>query len=127
MDSLEMKNWLDKQLAGMKIEAKTMFGNPAYLVNGNMFAKIEKGKFVVRLDPKDRDDLAAKTGAEKYVMFNGMVTKDYIAFGPALTGNADILAGLKKGFEYIKKMPAKEKAEKKDGEKKSRCGCGCKK
>jgi len=111
MENPEMKSWLEKQFAGMALESKTMFGNPAWLVNGNMFAKIEKGKFVVRFDPKDRDELIAKIAkVEKYVMFNGMQTKDYAAFGADLTAKAaDLAPYLKKGYEYTKKLPAKEK------------------
>ena len=103
-----MKAWLDKQFEGLALESKTMFGKPMWLVNGNMFAQIDKGKFVVRMSPADKDDCIAKVkGVAVYVMFNGKESKDNVSFGEGISD--DIKAYIKKGYDYTKKLPPKEK------------------
>ena len=115
MDKKEMQVWFDKMFKGLDLECKNVFGNPTWLCNGNMFAKIEKEKFVLRLSQDDKAALmAAIPAVEKYIMFNGMHGKDYVTFGADLCKReADLAPYIKKGFATIQKLPAKVKEEKK--------------
>ena len=111
MEKLEMKAWFEKLLAGCDLEYKAVFGNPTWLCNGNMFAKIEKDKFVLRLALADKEALMKQIPqVEKYIMFNGMHGKDYVTFGTDLCPRAaDLKPWVKKGFATIKKVPPKVK------------------
>ena len=108
MDKNEMKSWFEKQLGGFDLEFKTLFGNPTWLVNGNMFAKVEKEMFVFRIGADDKAAMTAAIPVKQYIMFNGKPVKDFVTFGADLA-NADFKAWFKKGFDAAKKLPAKVK------------------
>jgi len=81
MDNAAMKDWFNKLFADYDLEYKAVFGNPTWLCSGNMFAKIEKGKFVIRLDQADKAALMEKNPkVGKHIMFNGMHAKDADCF-----------------------------------------------
>ena len=111
MDKQQMKLWLDKQFAGFKLEEKTMFGNPYWLVNGNMFANIEKDQVVLKLAAADVGPMikAFDSKVKGYIMaFNGMLSKDKVAFGAGLD-EAALKPWFQKAYDTAKALPPKVK------------------
>jgi hypothetical protein len=90
----ELVALLDEAVKPFPAERKTMFGCPAYFVNGNMFAGVFAASLFVRLPA----DLRAKATTDwgegaTFEPVAGRPMREYVVLPPAVTGDGATLAG----------------------------------
>ena len=105
--------FMDRALAPYLLERRKMFGCAIYMLNGHIFAGLDRGDLWVRLSDEDRAEfLASVPGAapfeplREYVVVPPAVYRDETAFEPWLA----------RGVAYTRALPpvAKQKRRKKD-------------
>jgi TfoX/Sxy family transcriptional regulator of competence genes len=106
-----MSALLERLIAPYGSEKRTMFGCPAYFVNGNMFAGVFADRIFLRLSAGDREELLGVVDeAEPFAPMKDRVMKEYIALPePAVAERAVLEAWLDRSFRYARALPVKEK------------------
>lgn len=95
------------------ISEKKMFGGLAYLLDGKMSVGILSENLVVRIDPKEQDNLL-KYPDVRPMDFTGRPMKGFIYVGPKATATGPALKSwLKRGLEYARSLPKKTEGKKK--------------
>jgi TfoX/Sxy family transcriptional regulator of competence genes len=87
---------------------KKMFGGLAFLIGGNMaIAASGQGGILVRVDPKESDELVASTPAEMMEM-RGRQMPGWLRVDAAdVSGDADLAAWVERGAAYAASLPPK--------------------
>jgi len=90
------------------VEEKRMFGGVGMLVNGNMAVAVRgKGGLLVRIDPRDADEVLREAGT-KLMKMRGKAMRGWITVDPeACAGRADVRRWVKRGVTYAKSLPPK--------------------
>jgi TfoX/Sxy family transcriptional regulator of competence genes len=88
------------------VERRTMFGYPAFFVNGNMFAFTFGPKVAVRLGEAARAR-AAKAGATPFEVMPGRAMKDYVAVPAPATTGAALRRWVADGLAHAETLPKK--------------------
>ncbi len=102
---------LDDTIAGLDaeqpIQAKPMFGCPAYWVGGNLFAGVWQDSLMVRLPEVERRQ-ALERGAALFEPMEGRPMKEYVVLPPAELEDPAALAGrVRQAAEYAASLPPK--------------------
>jgi len=85
-----------------------MFGGLAFLVGGNMaIAASGQGGILVRVDPKESDDLVAGTPAEPMEMRGRRMAGWLRVEGTEVAGDSELAAWVDRGVSYAGSLPAK--------------------
>jgi TfoX/Sxy family transcriptional regulator of competence genes len=90
---------------GDRVERRKMFGYPAALVNGNMFAGLHQDDVLVRLPEAERKALLA-SGGRNFEPMPGRVMKNYLLL-PEASGGRTLSLWLQKAFDHTSQLPAK--------------------
>jgi len=72
-------------------ESKKMFGYPAALVNGNLFAGLHQGNWILRLSDIDRARLLKVDGASLFQPMPGRPMREYVVVPPPIVESPDQL------------------------------------
>ncbi|MEW5736422.1 MAG: TfoX/Sxy family protein [Thermodesulfobacteriota bacterium] len=107
----ELADHLDSVMADFPSVRKTMFGCPAYFVNGNMFAAAHQENVILRLHEKDREALQRENDeAGPFGPMEGRVMKEYLAVPESLYSDMqEFRRWLARSYEYVKALPEKKK------------------
>ena len=88
------------------LSEKRMFGGLAFLVGGKMTIGVSKGELMVRADPDDYDELAARPGARP-MDFTGRPMRGWLAVSPDGFASDEALAGwIDASLSYVMTLPA---------------------
>ena len=90
---------------GDRVERRKMFGYPAALVNGNMFAGLHQDDVLVRLPEAERKALLA-SGGRNFEPMPGRVMKNYLLL-PEASDDRTLSLWLRKAFDHTRQLPAK--------------------
>lgn len=92
------------------LSEQKMFGGLAFLVGGNMaIAASGQGGVLVRVDPKESDELLATTDADAFEM-RGRVMPGWLRVNPERLGTVTELANwVERGATYARSLPPKKK------------------
>src|SRR4051812_28410991 len=71
-------------------ERGVMFGSPIYELNGERYATLNQGNFVLRLAPKDLEALIAK-GGKPFEPIKGRKSKERVVVPPAIVEDSKAL------------------------------------
>ncbi|MHB0874638.1 MAG: TfoX/Sxy family protein [Anaerolineae bacterium] len=90
--SPELTALLDAAVQPFPAERKTMFGCPAYFVNGNMFTGVFANDLFVRLPDKERGEAIASFGEQAvFEPVAGRPMREYVVLPPAVVGDSSAL------------------------------------
>lgn len=108
---------LEDALAGFPCTKKTMFGYPAYFVNGNMFAGVFRDQLFLRLSGASRRELEpVAPDVRSLEPMPGRPMEGYAVLPEALYGQPEALrAWVRHSFDFVSTLPPKEPAPKKSG------------
>jgi TfoX/Sxy family transcriptional regulator of competence genes len=106
----ELIEFMDRALAPYLLERRKMFGCAVYMLNGHMFAGLDRGDLWLRLSDADRAEfLAAVPGAapfeplHEYVIVPPVVYRDEAAFDPWLQRALTYTRGLRSAAPKVKR------------------------
>lgn len=89
-------------------EKRKMFGYPAALVQGNMFAGLFQDRMILRLAADDRAEFSSRFGATTFEPMPGRPMKEYaVVPRTVLEAPRDLERWLAKSFAFAKSLPAK--------------------
>lgn len=90
------------------VEEKRMFGGLAFMVNGNMsVAANREGGLLVRVDPRDTEDLLPRAHVEPMVM-GGREMRGWLSVAPdGLKTTRQLQSWVDRGIGYAGTLPAK--------------------
>lgn len=92
---------------GLGVERRQMFGCPAALVNGNMFACTHETRLVVRLPAAERERLVREPGAGPFVVL-GRTMREYAAIeNPLERSPEELTAWIASALAHASGMPPK--------------------
>ncbi|HEY6959762.1 MAG TPA: TfoX/Sxy family protein [Candidatus Limnocylindria bacterium] len=101
-----------------RVVRKTMFGYPAYFLNGNMFAFTFGPRIAVRVDEARRAKLGHAGAA--FEIMPGRAMKEYVAVPASATKGAALERWIGEGLAAADRLPAKTAAKKTTAKKMSR-------
>jgi TfoX/Sxy family transcriptional regulator of competence genes len=101
----ELIEFMDRALAPYLLERRKMFGCAIYMLNGHIFAGLDRSDLWVRLSDEDRAQfLASVPGAAPFEPL-----REYVVVPPAVyRDEAAFERWLQRGLEYTRSLPAKE-------------------
>ena len=89
-------------------EKKKMFGYPAALAQGNMFAGLFEDRMILRLAAEDRAEFTSRFGATTFEPMPGRPMKEYAVVPKAVLDTPrDLERWLAKSFAFAASLPAK--------------------
>jgi len=92
-------------------EERSMGGSPAALINGNMFMRVRRTQFVLRLSEAHRTELLRLPGAEVFEAIPGRPMKEYIVLPPSVLKDTRVLAHwVQRSFEYTAALVHQEQS-----------------
>jgi TfoX/Sxy family transcriptional regulator of competence genes len=92
------------------VEHRKMFGFPAALFHGNLFAGLFNDSLIVRLPPKEREAMSL-LGGLPFEPMPGRPMREYVAVPDAIVkSHTDLIGWLTKVRAYAGTLPAKNKA-----------------
>ena len=92
---------------------RTMFGCPAWFINGNMFAAAHEENIIVRLAEKDREEALEEEGITPFAPMPGRAMREYVTLEPSLLSQRERLESwFEKAVDYVLTLPPKEKKRK---------------
>ena len=95
-----------------QVVEKKMFGATAFLVNDKMCINATERELMVRIDPAQYDELAAREGCSTVVM-NGKPYRGYIDVdGAVLETDAALEEWVRRALAYNEKAPVSRKRRK---------------
>lgn len=90
-----------------KIQEKKMFGGLAFMLNGNMACGLIKEDLMVRVGPKNYEEVLSKPHARK-MEFTGRPMKGFITVdAEGLEDDKMLKTWIKQGIDYAGSLPAK--------------------
>ena len=92
-----------------RVTARSMFGNVAAFVNGNMFMGLFGDELFVRLSEAERSELLATEGASRFEPMRGRPMKEYVEL--ATTWRDDPTEAhfwVSRSLEWTSQMPEKK-------------------
>jgi TfoX/Sxy family transcriptional regulator of competence genes len=96
-----------------EIEQRQMFGYPCAFIRGQMFVGVFHDRLMLRLSEADRKKFLQQKGAKLFEPVPGRVMKEYVELPPdVLTSASKLTEWLKRGLEYVQKLPPKAKKSK---------------
>ena len=99
-------------LTHKKVEEKKMFGGLCFMVNDKMCVGVEQDRLMVRLDPKQYDEVIELEGCQP-MDFTGKVMKGYVFVDKAALNTKKRLEfWIKLALEYNKIAKASKKKKK---------------
>ena len=106
---------LDRLMAGYPAEKRHMFGSPTYFVNNNTFAGAHEDNLILRLSPRDREEIGRqRDGVGPFEPLAGRPMKEYVAIPEPLLSDRGWLDGwVEKAFSFASALPPKERKPKK--------------
>ena len=94
---------------GKEISVRTMFGNLAAFVNGNMSVGLYGEDFLVRLAEPDRKELLKNAGAAVFEPMKGRQMKEYVTLPrPWLSDAAKIKPWVDRSLKWSNRLPPKK-------------------
>lgn len=82
-------------------EERTMGGSPAAVVNGNMFMRVRRSQFVLRLSEAHRTELLRQPGTAVFEAIPGRPMKEYIVLPPSVLRDSRVLQHwVQRSYEY---------------------------
>ena len=92
-------------------QKRQMFGYPAALVQGNMFAGLFEDRMILRLAADDRAEFTSRFGATTFEPMPGRPMKEYaVVPKTVLDTPRDLERWLAKSFAFAKSLPSKLQA-----------------
>lgn len=90
------------------LDERPMFGGLAFLLNGNMAVCVSgKGGLMVRVPPKETDDLLADDHVEPMIM-SGRPTRGWVRVSAdGVTDDTALRDWVRRGVDYAVSLPAK--------------------
>lgn len=112
----DMKDWLTKQMEGLPVNYRPMFGYPTWFYGGNMFTSVHGEMIMLRLSAEDQKTMMKQfSEVQPFVALNGRAMKEYVMFPPDLFSRTEELSPwFAKGFEHIATLPPKAPKVKKE-------------
>lgn len=93
------------------VSVRSMFGNLAAFVNGNMFAGLYGNDFFVRLSEQESQDLLKHEGAALFEPMKGRPMKGYFLIPRNWKDRPDLIRSwIQKSRSSTSKLPVKKKA-----------------
>ena len=113
--SPELSELLAEALAQIDHEKRSMFGMPAYFINGNLFAGVHGGNLMLRLSPADRDEINARhPGAAPFEPMPGRAMKEYVTLPASVYDDPlELNVWLRRSQSFVASLPPKEKKPRK--------------
>ncbi len=88
-----------------------MGGSPAAVVNGNVFMRIRRTQFVLRLSEGDRTELLQVPGAAAFEAIPGRPMKEYVVLPPSVLRNQrQLLRWVKRSHDYAQRLSPQQKS-----------------
>jgi hypothetical protein len=84
-----------------------LFGYPAVLIGGNMFAALHGENLILRLPEGQRLDFIDQTGGDIFEPSPGRRMKEYVVVPPALLDTAEVSHWLDLARQYAAALPPK--------------------
>lgn len=85
------------------VEQREMGGSPAGIVNGNMFMRVRKQQFVLRLSEADRAELAQLPGTAAFEPVPGRPMTEYVVLPEEVLRDQQALSGwVKRSLAYTR-------------------------
>ena len=92
-------------------EERTMGGSPAAVVNGNMFMRVRRTQFVLRLSEGHRTELLRLPGAEVFEAIPGRPMPEYIVLPQSVLTDERVLRHwVTRSYEYAARLAPQEKS-----------------
>jgi TfoX/Sxy family transcriptional regulator of competence genes len=112
--SAELSELLESAVDEFNCQKRMMFGCPAYFVNNNMFTGVFQDYIFLRFSESDRQKIQSEYDeAEPFEPMKGRVMKEYMVLPESLYSDQEMFNDwLKRSFEYVSKLPPKEKKKK---------------
>ena len=89
-------------------EPRKVFGYPAAVINGHMFAGLHQEDMILRLAEADRAKLLKRSGARTFEPMPGRPMREYVVAPPSMLDSATQLKNwLGKALEYTRSLPPK--------------------
>ena len=107
--SAELSAQLENALAPFECEKRTMFGMPAYFINGAMFAGVHQDSLVLRLSEADRQEIMATYAeAAPFVPVEGRPMREYVVIPQSLAADGEAFrAWLSRSRDHAATLPPK--------------------
>lgn len=88
-----------------------MGGSPAAMVNGNVFMRVRRSQFVLRLKESDRKQLLDEPGAAVFEAVPGRPMAEYIVVPhEVLERSFELEVWVKRSFDYASKLAAQQQS-----------------
>lgn len=92
-------------------EEREMGGSPAALVNGNVFMRLRRSQFVLRLKESDRKQLLDEPGATVFEAVPGRPMPEYIVVPhDVLERSFELDVWVKRSFDYASQLTAQQQS-----------------
>ena len=93
-----------------RVQSRSMFGNRAAFVNGNMFLALFGSQVAVRLSEEDRSELLRQKGASAFEPMPGRPMKEYVVLPEAWrTSPRKAKDWVDRSLAWAGKLPPKKK------------------
>jgi TfoX/Sxy family transcriptional regulator of competence genes len=105
----ELKQVFEKAIQSFpEAEPRKVFGYPAAVINGHMFAGLHQEDMILRLGEVDRAQLLKRPGAKLFEPMPGRPMREYVVVPPAILKSAPQLNNwLEKALTYTRSLPPK--------------------
>ena len=105
----ELKQVFEKAIQSFpEAEPRKVFGYPAVVINGHMFAGLHQEDMILRLGEVDRAQLLKRPGAKLFEPMPGRPMREYVVVPPAILKSAPQLNNwLEKALTYTRSLPPK--------------------
>jgi len=105
----ELKSVFEKALQAFpEAEPRKVFGYPAAVINGHMFAGLHQDAMILRLAEADRAKLLKRSGARTFKPMPGRPMREYVVAPPAIVNSEKQLNDwLGKALAYTRSLPPK--------------------
>ncbi len=92
-------------------EERAMGGSPAAMVNGNVFMRIRRDQFVLRLDDRHRAELLRLPGAAAFEAIPGRPMREYVVLPPSVLRDRGALARwVRASHDYAQRLAPQERS-----------------
>ena len=89
-------------------EPRKVFGYPAAVINGHMFAGLHQEDLILRLSEADRAKLLKRPGAKLFEPMPGRPMREYVVVPPSiLDSETQLNIWLEKALTYTRSLPPK--------------------
>ena len=93
-----------------RVKVRSMFGNEAAFVNGNLFAGLYGKDIFVRLPEESRKELLREKGASLFEPMRGRTMKEYVVIPSSWRRRPEtVKSWVSRSLEWVGTMPSKSK------------------